>query len=381
MLPSLVGRTALLALAGLLATLLSLVVTTAPALAAVGCQSEVPGPLGLPGCDDVTPPDTVGAGGEQSAAGQATIHATSSYGTTGDTDPVAFECQLKNTAIWGPCVVSNLTPDGYDFLIRAVDTADLAIIACAGLLCTGTEVPDYDATPETVHVTITGGTGGGGGGSTPPPPGPGGAPETQITGGPRDKITPSQPVSLTRRPTVQLTASEPATFNCAINARKVPCQGGVTVLKGLKPGTQVFVAQAVDKDGNFDATPASLTFYVPYDLSANQGMGWKKVKSHGSYAGDYVATTRKNAVLTLGDLDAVREVRLVAPVGPRLGKVAVRVGKGSWMKVSLKAAKAQRLRIFELRGDGAHPLSGAIQIKALKIPSGGSVAVDAIVAR
>ena len=55
----------------------------------------------------------------------------------------------------------------------------------------------------------------------------------------------------------------------------------------------MFVAQAVDRDGNFDATPASLTFYVPYDLAPSQGRGWKRVKSRGSFAGDYVSTTKQ----------------------------------------------------------------------------------------
>jgi hypothetical protein len=183
-------------------------------------------------------------------------------------------------------------------------------------------------------------------------------PDTQISGGPHDEITPGQPVSLSPRPSVVLTASEPATFNCAINSKRVPCQAGETVLKNLSPGTQVFVAQAVDQAGNFDASPASLTFYVPHDLSP-----------------------RKGAVLTVGAVKGVREVRLIAPVGPKLGKVAIRVGQGSWIKVRLKSAEADRLHVFVLRGTGAKPLSGVMQVKALKVPKGGAVAVDAIVAR
>jgi len=155
----------------------------------------------------------------------------------------------------------------------------------------------------------------------------------------------------------------------------------VVVLKNLKPGPQVFVAQAVDQAGNFDASPASLTFYVPHDLSPRQGRGWKRVKSQPSYAGDYVSTTRTGAVLTLGAVRDVREVRLIAPIGPKLGKVAIRVGQGSWIKVRLKSAETERLHVFVLRGAGASQLSGAIQVKALKMPAGGAVAVDAIVAR
>ena len=188
-------------------------------------------------------------------------------------------------------------------------------------------------------------------------------------------------MSLSPRPTVVLAASEPSTFNCAINGQKMPCQAGVTVLKNLQPGTQVLVAQAVDQDGNFDASPASLTFYLPHDLSPRQGTGWKRVKSVASYVGDYVSTTRKGAELTVGAVKGVREVRLIAPVGPQLGKVAIRVGKGAWMKVRLKSASSQKLHVFALRGAGAEPLSGVLQIKAIKVPQGGAVAVDAIVAR
>ncbi len=381
MLPSPVRRALLPVLVGVLAGLLPLL-PAAPAHASATCQSEAPNALGLT-CDDQTPPDTVSAAGSQTGSGQVTVTASSSYGTTGDTGPVAFECQLGGTAPWGPCVLSGLAAGAHDVAVRAVDTADRArTVPCDTFLCSGPETPDYDATPATVRVTVTGGGGtGGGGGTVPPPPGPGGAPETQISGGPSDKITPDQPVALTKRLSFVLTASEAVTYNCAVNAQKVPCHEGVNVLRRLRPGTAVLVAQAVDAEGNFDATPASLTFYVPYDLSARQGKGWKEVRSRAAYAGDYVVTTRQGAVLTLGRVKGVHELRLIAPTGPRLGKVAVRVGKGAWTKVDLGSAKARKLVVFELRGADAGALSGAVQVTALRVPAGGAVAVDAIVAR
>src|SRR4249919_4260792 len=97
MFPSPHRRTAPLALVGLLAALLTLVVTAAPGQAVTGCQSEKAGPLGFT-CDDVTPPDTLGASGAQTAAGQVTVSATSSYGSTGDTDPVGYQCQVTGSA-------------------------------------------------------------------------------------------------------------------------------------------------------------------------------------------------------------------------------------------------------------------------------------------
>jgi hypothetical protein len=382
MLPSPVRAGACATLAGLLAGLLAAVlvplVVTAPAQASAGCTSERPGVLGL-SCDDENAPDTTAASGSQTAAGQVTVSATGAY-SDGDHDPIGFQCQVVGTAPWGPCTISNLSPGDPRIAIRAVDTADLALdTPCDDLLCTVPEVPDFDTSPAVVTVHVTGGTGGGG--TVPPPPGPGGAPETQITRGPRDRLTPGEPVSLVRRPVFELTASEPATFNCAVNATKVPCQAGLTVLKKLEPGVQVFVAQAQDRDGHFDTTPATLTFYVPHDLAPGQGKGWKNVKSHGSYANDYVTTGQKGAVLSVGRVQAVREIRLLAPAGPRLGKVAVRVGNGPWLKVRLRATESQKLRVYELRRPDARPLSGAVQVKALAVPAGGAVAVDAIVAR
>ena len=84
-----------------------------------------------------------------------------------------------------------------------------------------------------------------------------------------------------------------------------------------KAGPPVFVARAVDSQGNFDATPASLTFDVPYNLTTHQGKGWKKVRSGAAFAGDYVSTTRPGAVLTLGKVTGVHELRLIAPTGPQ----------------------------------------------------------------
>jgi hypothetical protein len=94
-----------------------------------------------------------------------------------------------------------------------------------------------------------------------------------------------------------------------------------------------------------------------------------------------VSTTKRGAVLTVGPVKGVREVRLVAPIGPRLGNVAIRIGKSAWMKVRLKSARSRKLSVFELRGTDSARLTGVLQVKALRVPAGGAVAVDAIVAR
>jgi hypothetical protein len=359
-------------LLGLLAALLPLGLG-APAAALPGCTRES-GQIG--GCDDTNPPVITAADVAVTVTnGVGTVAAQATYDDA-DTDPIAYHCALDAGAFASCGAFSGLTAGTHTMKVRAVDGHDASVAACELLACAPAYTePGPDHTEVAKQFTVTAG------GTVPPPPGPGGAPETQISGGPHDRITPGQPVSLERRPTIVLAASEPATYNCAVDARKVPCRDGVNVLRGLEPGTQVFVAQAVDKEGSFDATPASLTFYVPYNFASTQGNGWKRVKSPASYAGDYVSTTKQGAVLTVGAVKGVREVRLVAPVGPELGKVAIRVGKGPWMKVQLKSAKSRKLGVFELRGSDAKPLSGVIQVKALKVPAGGAVAVDAIVAR
>src|SRR3954451_24853319 len=126
MLPSLVRRGAPLALAGVLAALLPLALAGTPAHASAICTSEKPGLLGLT-CDDELPPNTVSASAKQTAPGQVTVSAAYKY-SDADKDPVGFQCQAKGTAAWVPCVVGNLAAGDYDFLIRAVDTADLALV-------------------------------------------------------------------------------------------------------------------------------------------------------------------------------------------------------------------------------------------------------------
>ena len=369
---------ALATLAGLGAGLLMLVLPGAPAQAAPGCMTEAKDPLLGVGCDDDNPPVT-DTGAVTITGLTATFTGTAHY-TDADKGSITFQCQLGSGA-WGGCVFPGLAAGSYTAAIRAVDSADAAITAyCPPVLCSGPEAPDYDATPVTLSLTVNpggGGTGGNGTSNDPPVVNP--DPDTFISKGPVDRITPGVPVALSRHPKVLLSASKAATFRCAINAHKVACHGGLNVLKKLKPGPQVFVAQAVDAAGNFDKTPAALPFYVP--INARAAGAWHHVKSRGSYAGDYVATGAKGAVLTLAAVKGVREVRVIAPAGPRLGTLAIRVGHSGWFKVKLTSKADERLAVFVVRNASAKPLSGPIQVKALRVPARGAVAIDAVVAR
>jgi hypothetical protein len=375
MLPRLLAGGLLIAVA---AGLPVVVATGGPASATSACKSEA-GPIPALACDDENPPVTGLASGAVDG-GTVTVTTTASY-TDADTDPIGFECQLQGAGPWGSCTVPSLAAGTYSIAIRAVDIADTALTRCSDpqILCSGAEVPDHDATPATVSVTVN--AGGGGtvtpGGPTDPGSGPvNTAPETIITGGPADRLTPSAPVVLSRHPQLFLSSNGPATFNCAINVHKVPCHAGLNTFKKLKPGPQVFVAQAVNASGDFDRTPASLTFYLPINVKA--GQGWRTVKSKGAYAGDYVTTKGRGSPLTVAKVRGVRELRVIAPTGPELGVLLVRVGGSKWMKVDLRSATARKLHVFVVRGSGARPLSGAVEVRGR---GSGPVAIDAFVAR
>ena len=76
----------------------------------------------------------------------------------------------------------------------------------------------------------------------------------------------------------------------------------------------------------------------------------------------------------------VRELRLIGPSGPRLGRVQVRVGHSRWYTVDL-SGKAVRQRTYLVRDQFAPRQSGAVTVRVLSVPRGGSVQLDALVAR
>jgi len=119
----------------------------------------------------------------------------------------------------------------------------------------------------------------------------------------------------------------------------------------------------------------TLDFFVPTNLQPRGA--WKRATGHHYFRGDFVRTSAAGATLSGGVYKHVHEVRLIAPSGPKLGVVAVRVGNGPWIKVDLHGTKDQAVHSYEVRSPTSKAASGAVQIKAVS----GSVAVDAIVAR
>jgi hypothetical protein len=240
-----------------------------------------------------------------------------------------------------------------------VDATDAAV-TCS--LCTDT--PDYDQTPAATTFKVD---------NT--------APNTFMTRTPQDDLRPDWPVSLTRSPQVTLNSNEGGVgFTCRLNGDARPCAPGVVRFKHLASGPQRLSAQAVDAAGNTDPTPATTEFFVPANIRAPRGTGWKRVQQPGAFDGDLVRAATVGAVLRIGGQRNVRELRLIAPAGPRLGRLEVRVGRSRWYPVSL-SGKTSPQKTYLVRNQYAPPQSGAILIRVVSLPAGGSVQLDALVAR
>jgi hypothetical protein len=364
-----------LAALALAASAVQMVALAAPAQAA-GCQAETE----LIGCDDVTPPETtlVAVRPAPTPAGYVR-QSTVIFDFAGvpvdasDTGQIVFECQLYNTVAaptaWQACEsgqpysgLADTKATPYTFRVRAVDTADAAVLCPMLPLCT--DAPDYDPTPATATVKVD---------TT--------VPNTFITRTPRDDIRPDWPVTLNRSPQMVLNSNEGgAGFACTVNDKPLACGAGTVTLKDLKSGPQEFTARAVDAAGNADPTPSSTKFFVPDNIKAARGSGWQRVRKGSAFDGDLVRASRVGATLRIGKQRNVRELRLIAPAGPKLGRIEVRVGKSQWYTVDL-SGKSSRQKAYVVRDQYAPPQSGAIVIRVLSLPRGGSVELDALVAR
>lgn len=380
------------AAAVLVAGLVPLVGPGGSAVAAAACLSEQPtGSVVTTVCDDVEAPVTAITKVQPAPNGKKYInvdHVTFTFAgahTDADADPIAFECQfyvsINPPADWAPCT-SPKTYDGlpdvgprdpvpYTFRVRAVDSADNAIdaMSCAPIFCTpaGTDVADYDASPGTTALRI----------DTRQP-------DTYLFNAPVDEDS-DYPMSTSRTVQLRLDASEgtqddPLKFTCELNRAKVPCSSGITTLRNLGPGDKKFTAVATDLAGNTDPSPAIAKFSVPRNLTSPKGAGWSTVAGGGYFAGDYLQSARLGAQVTAPGKN-VRELLLIAPGGPELGKVEVKIGNSIWRTVNLKAANYTRFKIYEIRDQYDPLVSGKIRIRVKSLPLPRSVVrIDAILA-
>lgn len=371
------AATITVALVGLVAAVVPL--AAAPAGAAPGCTDEtrptievVPG-LPIPsgdGCDDDTPPDTVlSASTAPNAAGFVNVSSmTFTIGarvSDGDAGPFGLECRLTGPAQahdWRACTspVSYAgLPDGaYTFSARAVDLGDSARTPDDGLAPTVADAPDLDATPASMTWSQ----------DTK-------APFVFVTQSGYDEETPTQPVMTSSTVPIRINSNEAgSSFECTDNGSPIACSPGRWELAGAKAGRHVFSARTIDRAGNASAWSTPVEFFVPTNLTRTRG--WKKVTDSGYFRGDALKASRRGARLVL-PRTKVGELRLVAPSGPKLGKVRIRVGRRDWHVVDFSGKKSALTQYTVIdRYSGMR--TGRIVIETLGAKP---VVIDAVVAR
>jgi hypothetical protein len=287
----------------------------------------------------------------------------------GDAGPFGLECRLTGPAQahdWRQCsspVTYAGLPDAaagaYVFEARAVDLGDAGRHPDVALLPPTTpDVADLDATP----ASLTWGQ------DTR-------APFVFVTQSTYDEDTPTQPVITSPTVPIRLNSSEPgSSFECTDNDAPVACSAGRWELVEPKAGRHRFSARTIDRAGNASAWSQPIEFFVASDLTRTRG--WTKEHNLGYVRGDALLARQRGARLVLPRTE-VGELRLVAPSGPRLGKVRIRVGRRAWHVVDL-AGPRTTLRQYTVIDRYSGIRSGRIVIESL---SNKPVILDAIVAR
>ncbi|WP_395660022.1 hypothetical protein [Nocardioides sp.] len=377
--------------ATVLAVAASLAATPPPATAAdpaATCVSEAQpaGPLGVPtgsGCDDTVPPETTVDGPDLSGGWirQTSISITfHGAHTDADTDPISYECQFFDTpsapSTWQSCT-SPFTRDGlkentatpYTFRVRAIDTPDAAHdLTTDFFFPAATDAPDVDQTPAELVFRAD---------AT--------APNTYgfLRTSYADETSSERPMLVEPSAQIRLQSTQGDRYRCRLDGRAVPCNDDLTTLRDLAPGARRFTAAAVDEAGNVDPTPYVQEFFVPRNLAlgdapASSRGAWKRYRDAGTFGGDYLESSRYGATLTF-PVRNVREIRLLAPAGPNLGRVEIRVGRGQWFPVDLRSRQPQRLKVYEARSNLSGLLAGVLEVRVAS--HGRPVRVDAVAAR
>jgi hypothetical protein len=367
---------------GMLALLAGALVpaTTAPASAAAVCGQDETRPTielipGIPipqgdGCDDSTPPQTtLAVSTTPNAAGFVAVTSmTFTLGvqiSDGDAGPFGLECKLTGPAQshdWRPCsspVSYSGLPDGaYAFSSRAVDLGDRPRNPDDGMAPTVADTPDEDPTPATLSW----------GQDTK-------APFVFVTQSTYDAETPTQPVVTTPTVPLRLNSSEAgSTFECTDNGAPIACTPGRWDLADPGAGRHVVTARTIDRAGNASAWSKPVEFFVPQNLRRTKG--WRKELNKNYFGGDALSAKKRGVRLVLPRTE-VGELRLIAPTGPGLGKVRIRVGKRDWHVVNLAGKKAALVQYTVIdRYSGIR--KGKIVIETL---SNKPVIIDAVVAR
>lgn len=376
---------------GLLATMLPLALSTTGPAAAAACLDETAkagfAPL-LTGCDDVTPPHATITNVTPTPntfgfirSSTVTFEFTGQH-TDADTGTIEFECQFYKTTsqpgTWDSCsspknygsLADSKSPP-YTFRVRAIDATDHAVQACdenawIDACLNDPDVADYEAIGDVTTLKI----------DTL-------VPNTFLTRAPTDKIRPDAPVVRTDHPRLVVNSNEDVHFACTVNGKALTfCDAGVVELPRLKPGSATFIARAVDRAGNVDPTPATTTFFVPKNIRKNTLSPWRKRRQIGLFGNDYLTANRVGQTLVVKGIRKVREVRILAPTGPRYGKIEVKVGRSQWYTVNLFSKKNKRLKQLLVRDQFSPLQTGKMLIRVKSVSrKRPSVRIDALVAR
>ncbi len=380
-------RRALLAIVttALVAALLQLVGPGAPSAHAAAeepCLSEkkAGGLFPPPQCDDTLPPTTTfgtatpAPNGNGYIADDQITFTFSGAHTDADADPVAYQCQFYKTATaptaWSSCTspatysdLDETADTPYTFRVRALDSADHAItVQKCGVLpgsCVPNDVADVDQTPESTsfHVDTI-------------------VPNTFAFHELYDRRTPDWPLVTTTNLPVDLDSNEvDATFVCDIGGDPRQCEPGDTQIRNLPPGNQTLTVRATDLAGNADPTPARINFAAPTDLEP--AGDWQDVTLLKAYRRDVLESTVRFSELTI-QAEGIRELRLLAPIGPERGKIEYAIGEmGGWKPLDLRSDTRQIVKVFNLRWFN-RLFTGPITFRCKRLYGDGTCRIDAV---
>ncbi len=364
----------------LIAALLPLVGPAAAPAFAADCANEQPEPLPPSACDDATPPDTSlepmspapNAGG-WTKTDDVTFTFAAVNTDPADTDAMQLECKLEGPSQahdWKACdsaaqqQYTDLadTPAGasYTFSVRAFDSVDRPwdYDDPTTPVTNEDEVVDEDATPATATWKQDTAD-----------------PVAYIFEGPYDGEGTGWPI--VKKPEVSFlldSNEDDVSYRCQLDGKQVACDEGPLTLKDLNGGNRTFTLSVTDQAGNTDESAETEQFVVPYNLT--NGRNWTKKNGKGYFAGDFLQTRKAGARIKFRAQN-IREFRVVAPAGAKLGKIRVRTGTGFWKTYDLSKGKTSKYRYIVVR-DAASPLfSGRLMIESLS--RGKPVRVDALV--
>lgn len=187
------------------------------------------------------------------------------------------------------------------------------------------------------------------------------APNTKITGGLQRRS-----FVVGRKASYDFTSSQDdSTFECTIDSASVPCSGGSTVVKKLKPGNHLFTVAARNSEGVVDATPAKARFAVVFNerVLDKATKGWKTLKNKRAYKNTYVTTSKKKRVLSV-EISRASRIALLVTKAKGFGRLAIFLD-GERIKVLKTQAKKPKVRKLKKIASFSSRRSGTLTIKSL----------------